>query len=71
MKHYLQYFFILRDLGINYKAGEKSFVGVVYNSEDLQEATDILYQLGFTYYTEGSYSEGVLIETTGVVEDVL
>ena len=66
-----QHFIILRDLGINYKAGEKSFEGFVSNSEDLQKVTDIFYQLGFTYYTEGSYSEGVFIKTTGVVENVL
>ena len=57
-------FSILRDLGIN-------FEGYVYFSKDLQKVTDIFYQLGFTYYTEGNYSEGIFIKTTGVVKDVL
>lgn len=69
MNRHLRHFFILRDLGINYKADEHSFEGFVNNSEDLLKVTNIFYLLGLTYYTEGNYSEGVFIKTTGEVKN--
>lgn len=69
MQPYLQHFIILKEKGIIYKSDEKSFEGVVYLSKDLEEITNIFYLLGFTYYTEGDYSEGVFIKTTGEVKN--
>lgn len=57
----------LSELGIEYDHFAQSFEGLVFDSKSLQVVCDILYNLGITHTQEGSYSEGVFIQTTGKI----
>lgn len=58
----------LAKYGVEYVPEFQRFSGVVYLNKHLEAVKEAFNSLGFTYQTNGQFTTGVFIETTGLVD---